>query len=60
MKAIEIANHLLSLVNGIDTKDTVDKIIIGNPNKEIKSILVTWISSFEAVSCRFSRHYEGN
>lgn len=49
MKAISILKHFLSVANWVDPRDTVDRIIIGNPDKRIKSILVTWISSFEAL-----------
>ncbi len=49
MKAIEILDHFLSKANWVDKENTVDRIIVGDPQKEIKTVLVTWISSFEAI-----------
>lgn len=49
MKAIDILNYFYSVADWIDPINTVDKIIIGDPQKEIRSILVTWISSLEAI-----------
>lgn len=49
MKAIDINNFFISQANWIDPVNTVDKIIIGNPDKEIKRILVSWMSDIRAV-----------
>jgi len=49
MKANEILSHFIGLADWVDPKNTVDKIIVGDPEKEARSILVTWISSFSAV-----------
>jgi putative NIF3 family GTP cyclohydrolase 1 type 2 len=49
MKAIDLQNHFISLADWIDPFSTVDKIIIGNPDKEIHNIMVTWISSFSTI-----------
>ena len=49
MKAKEILAHFLSVGTWLDRENTVDKIIIGDPEKEIKNIAVTWMSTFDAV-----------
>jgi putative NIF3 family GTP cyclohydrolase 1 type 2 len=49
MKAIDVRNHFVSQAPWVDPDKTVDKVIVGDPDKEIRRILVTWISSFEAV-----------
>ena len=49
MKASEILRHFLSQANWISLENTVDKIIVGDPDKEIRRALVTWVSSFRAV-----------
>ncbi|MBC8079801.1 MAG: Nif3-like dinuclear metal center hexameric protein [Gorillibacterium sp.] len=49
MKAIDINNFFLSKGAWIDKDNTVDRIIIGNPDKDIRTILVTWISDLKAV-----------
>ncbi|HHY83473.1 MAG TPA: hypothetical protein GX505_12485 [Clostridiales bacterium] len=41
MKASEILNHFLGLADWVDRSNTVDKIIIGDPEKEISRILVS-------------------
>jgi len=49
MKAKEILAHLWSIGPWIDKETTVDKIIVGDPEKEIKSIVTMWMSTFENV-----------
>lgn len=49
MKAIDILNHFLSLASWVDEKNTVDRIIIGDPEKDVKKALVTWMSTMQAV-----------
>ena len=49
MKAIDINKHLLALADWVNPETTCDKIIIGNPEKEISRALVTWISSYDAI-----------
>jgi len=55
MKAIEINRHFLSLATWVDPGKTVDRVIVGDPDKEIRRILVTWISSFAAVRVAVER-----
>ena len=49
MKAIELRNFFVDNADFIDQANTVDRIIIGDPNKEINSVLCTLYSDFDAV-----------
>jgi putative NIF3 family GTP cyclohydrolase 1 type 2 len=49
MKAINILNFFKSQAYWIDSAHTVDRIILGDPDKEIKRILVSWMSSIKAI-----------
>lgn len=49
MKASEIAEHFMSVADWVDPANTVDGIIIGDPEKYVRTALVTWISSMDAV-----------
>ena len=49
MKAYDIREHFLSVGDWVDPETTVDRIIIGDPQADVSRLLVTWISSFEAV-----------
>ena len=50
MKAIEINQHFLSKAQWVTPGKTVDRVIAGAPEKEVKRCAVTWISSMAA--CR--------
>ena len=56
MKAIDILNAFLDRADWVDRANTVDRIIIGDPEKEVRSALVTWISSLAAVRAAIARH----
>lgn len=49
MTASELLRHLHSLAPWLE-EDTVDRIIIGDPETEVSRALVTWMSTFDA--CR--------
>jgi len=49
MKAKEIHQFFLNLAPWIDGNKTLDKIIIGNPEKEINKVLISWMSTKSAV-----------
>ena len=49
MKAKEINEFFLSKAHWIDRDTTLDKIIIGDENKEVKKILVSWMSTLSCV-----------
>jgi putative NIF3 family GTP cyclohydrolase 1 type 2 len=49
MKVIDILEHFLSRSSWIDRANTVDRVIIGNPESKVDRCLVTWMPSFGAV-----------
>ena len=49
MTANEILEHFLSRAPWVDRANTVDRIILGDGNKEIKRVLVSWMSTLPAV-----------
>lgn len=49
MNAIDIHQHFMSMADWLNPAQTVDKIIIGDPEREISKTAVTWISSFSAI-----------
>ena len=49
MRAIEILEHFLSRAPWVDRTKTVDRIIIGNPDKAVRRVMVTWMPSLDAV-----------
>jgi len=49
MKASEILNYFLDLGDWVDRSNTVDKIIIGDPKKEISKILVSLYPDIKAI-----------
>jgi putative NIF3 family GTP cyclohydrolase 1 type 2 len=58
MKAIEINNFFISKGNWINRNTTVDRVIIGDPNKEIKTILVTWMSDLKSINAAIEGGYD--
>jgi len=55
MKAREILEHFLSRAPWVDRARTVDRIIVGDPEKEVGRCVVTWIGSFAAVRAAAKR-----
>lgn len=56
-----IAKHLLSdliKTSGFYPENTVDKIIIGDTGKDVKKVLVTWISSMSSIKAAISGGYD--
>ncbi len=49
MKASAIREHFVSRSDWVDRDNTVDRIIVGDPDKEVGACVVTWISSLAAV-----------
>ncbi len=49
MKAIDICGHFFSKADWVDPDDTVDGVIAGDGEKDIQRVMVTWISSFDAI-----------
>ncbi len=58
MKAIDILEHFLSRAPWVDRDKTVDRVIIGDPDKEVARVLVTWIPSFDAVRAAIEGGYD--
>ena len=56
MKASAIFEHFISIADWVDTSDTVDKIIIGDPDAVVEHVVVTWISSFDALRVAADRN----
>ncbi len=55
MKALEINQHFLSKASWVDPAKTVDRVIVGDPQKEVRRVLVTWIASLDAVRAAIER-----
>jgi len=58
MKAIQILEHFLSRAPWVDRGRTVDRVIIGDAEKEVARILVTWMPSLEAVQKAVAGGYD--
>jgi putative NIF3 family GTP cyclohydrolase 1 type 2 len=58
MKACEIVEFFLSQVPHIDRATTVDRVIIGDPNRPIQKVLVTWMPSLAAVKAAIDGKYD--
>ncbi len=58
MKAIHLLEHFLFRADWVDRETTVDKIIVGDPEKDVQSALVTWISSFAALRTAAERGFD--
>ena len=59
MKANELLTRILDLSPWVDRKTTVDKIIDGNPDKELKKVLVVWRCSVETLNIAIQEGYDG-
>jgi putative NIF3 family GTP cyclohydrolase 1 type 2 len=49
MTAREINEFFLNQADWVDPATTVDKVIVGNPDKEVATVMVTWMPSLYAV-----------
>jgi len=58
MKVNEILEHFLSRAPWVDRTKTVDRVIIGNPDKAVRRVLVTWMPSLEAVEKAVAGGYD--
>jgi len=59
MKANELLNRVLDLSPWVDREKTVDKIIDGNPEKELNKVLVVWRCSMETLDIATRENYDG-
>lgn len=58
MNATDIREHFLSSADWVDPGKTVDRLIVGDPHKDIRRVLVTWIASFRAVKTAVERGFD--
>ncbi len=49
MKIGDILEHFLSRAEWVDRSKTVDRVIVGNPERDVAACLVTWMASFRAL-----------
>ena len=49
MKAIDMLEHFLSRADWVDRENTVDRIIVGDPDREVQTCFVSWMPSLEAI-----------
>ena len=49
MKAIDVVEHFLSRADWVDRENTVDRVIAGDPNRDVDRCLVSWMPSFAAL-----------
>jgi len=59
MKASELLNRILDLSPWVDRATTVDKIVEGNPDKELNKVLVVWRCSMETLHIAIREGYDG-
>ena len=49
MKVREILEHFLSRAEWVDRNKSVDRVIVGDPEKNVSRVLVAWMPSFSAL-----------
>ena len=54
-KVEEIREHFLSQADWVNRESTVDRVIVGDPEKEVSRCVVTWIPSFPAIRAAAER-----
>lgn len=55
MKTSEILEHFLSHANWVDRKETVDRVIVGDPDSDFDRCMVTWMPSTNALRSMTAR-----
>ena len=55
MRAKDIAEHFLSQADWVDRAETVDRVIIGDPETDVDRCLVTWMPSMAALRAMVDR-----
>jgi len=58
MKARDIRDHFLSRADWLHRTKTVDRIIVGDPERDVTRCLVAWMPSFEAIRTAVARGVE--
>ena len=55
MVITEILEHFLSRADWVDCQKTVDRVIVGDPGRDVDRCLVTWMPSFAALEAMVAR-----
>ena len=55
MKVKHILEHFITRADWVNCENTVDRIIAGDPNKDVGRCLVTWMPSFDSLRCLVER-----
>lgn len=58
MRAKDILEHFLSQANWVDRSRTVDRILMGDPERDVRRVLVTWMSTMNAVQAAVDGGYD--
>jgi putative NIF3 family GTP cyclohydrolase 1 type 2 len=58
IKIKEILEHFINQANWVDKNNTVDRIVMGDPEKIVDQCLVTWIPSFKAIRTAVERNVD--
>jgi putative NIF3 family GTP cyclohydrolase 1 type 2 len=58
MKPTAVLDHFRSITRSVKPEDSVDRIIIGDPEKEVSRVGVTWMSTFAKVREALARGCE--
>ena len=58
MKVKDILEHFISRADWVNPENTVDRVIIGDPEKDVKRCLVTWMPGFSAVRHAVEESYD--
>ncbi len=58
MKAVDIENHFFSVADWVSRDKTVDGILLGDPQKEIKTVLVTWMPGFGVLRAAVAGNFD--
>ena len=51
----EVLEHFLSRCDWVDREETVDRVIVGDPEKEVDRCIVTWMPGFRALRAMVER-----
>lgn len=58
MKAIDVVEFFIARASWIKRDQTVDRVIVGDPNKSVRRVLVTWMPSLAAVHAAIDGRYD--
>ena len=58
IKVKDVREHFLAKAEWVNRDNTVDRVIVGDANKEVDRCLVTWMPSFAALRAMVERSVE--